>query len=257
MHFFSPLVHIFGFCMALGISTSVKAAETKQGVSLTTASDSSQSEKDVANSLFTRKANGKDFLIYDALIKNGAPVDALTQAFQYFDRHPNEFTNKKTMALADFSQCLGDQRFFVLDLVGGQVKKMQVSHGLGSDPGLKGCSTQFSDENQSYKSSVGFYKTLDTYTGEYGHSLHVKGLSESNRSALAREVVVHPYDIGPGYSVFDCRAEKIRRGRPASQKYCLPEGDLTRGCFGIPRAFASKVVDELAGGALIYAFSRK
>ena len=206
-------------------------------------------------SLYDRSVEGSSQKIFDAFVEQGMPSRELRAAFDYFNAHASQISNQQNLVLVDFSKTLSESRFYILDLTTGKVKKSQVSHGLGSDPDSSGRSVLFSDLNGSNMSSLGFYLTLSPYSGEYGYSLRVRGLSAGNRSALARTIVIHGYPIGPEYDQAACRREKVAAGRPQSQKHCLHDGALTRGCFGLPRSIIRSVVDQLAGGTLIYAFN--
>ena len=59
----------------------------------------------------------------------------------------------------------------------------------------------FSNSPSSYKSSLGFYKTLGTYIGKHGYSLKLQGLEQGiNDKALERAIVMHGADyVNPSY----------------------------------------------------------
>jgi hypothetical protein len=208
-----------------------------------------------SSSFFQKKMTASDETLFDTLVKAGVSACPLVGAADYFDRNLSKISNRSYLILVDFSRPLNVPRFSILNLTNGTVTATEVSHGLGSDPDLTGNATVFSDKDGSNMSSLGFYLTMDTYNGEYGYSLKLKGLSSTDKSAYAREIVIHPYPIGAGYNVEDCKKEKIAEGRPTSQKYCLPEGALTRGCFGLPRPLAKDIIDEIKGGVLMYVYT--
>ncbi|HEY0245310.1 MAG TPA: murein L,D-transpeptidase catalytic domain family protein, partial [Mucilaginibacter sp.] len=67
-----------------------------------------------------------------------------------------------------------------------------VAHGQGSGDDM---AKQFSDNNESHQSSLGFYLTDDVYMGKHGRSLRLDGLDEGfNRNARTRDIVVHAAD---------------------------------------------------------------
>ena len=64
-----------------------------------------------------------------------------------------------------------------------------VSHGRNSGGNY---ATSFSNQNGSYKSSLGFYLTENTYQGGNGYSLILNGLEKGiNDKAKERSIVVH------------------------------------------------------------------
>ena len=67
-----------------------------------------------------------------------------------------------------------------------------VAHGRNS--GLE-YATNFSNENESFKSSLGFYLTGEMYQGKHGASLRLDGLEYGiNHNARERAVVIHGAD---------------------------------------------------------------
>ena len=70
--------------------------------------------------------------------------------------------------------------------------KSLVAHGRNS--GLE-YAKDFSNTNESFKSSLGFYITGETYTGKHGLSLRLDGMEYGiNDNARNRAVVVHGAD---------------------------------------------------------------
>jgi len=53
----------------------------------------------------------------------------------------------------------------------------------------------FSNEHESFKSSVGFYVTSSTYSGKHGFSMRLEGVEIGfNNNAMERDIVVHSAD---------------------------------------------------------------
>lgn len=205
--------------------------------------------------LLSLSAHAFDDLLVDHAVQAGAPEAAVKKALDYLEKNPALFKNKNFVMLVDFSRKIGEDRMYLLNLKTSDVERMRVSHGHGSDPQLTGLATLFSNREGSNMSSLGFYRTLTAYTGQYGYSLRVQGLSDTNDQALRRAIVVHGYDIGPDYDRDLCRRNYVAKGEPQKQKYCLEDGRLTQGCFGISRLVVRSVVDRIKDGALIYAFN--
>lgn len=221
---------------------------------------------DTSTDLVKRKMNSSIFnwtvkdstrKVYDALIDNGIPQDILKQTFEYFDAHSTEIANQRVMVLVDFSQRLSESRFYVMNLKTAQVLKLPVSHGNGSDPERTGFASIFSDKINSNMSSLGFYKTLKPYTGGFGYSLRLKGLSSTNKNTLKRLIVLHGYPIGSGYNQKECIREQTAAGRAHLAKNCIADGALTQGCFGVPKSAVRTLINEIQGGALIFAYNGK
>jgi len=67
-----------------------------------------------------------------------------------------------------------------------------VSHGRGSGDAL---AHAFSNEPESHQSSLGLFRTLDSYYGRNGYSLRLQGLEPGiNDLAYERAIVIHGAD---------------------------------------------------------------
>jgi L,D-transpeptidase catalytic domain len=113
-----------------------------------------------------------------------------------FERFPN--SNGNFWAVVDFNLPSSVERLFIFDLQSQSVKKFLVAHGHNSGQEL---ATNFSNEIGSNCSSLGIYKTSETYIGKHGKSLRIEGLDETNSNAEVRAVVIHSADyVVPNYS---------------------------------------------------------
>ncbi len=115
------------------------------------------------------------------------------QVFQravYGHRHLY-FHNKRLLSIVDFTQPAYKKRFFIIDLVKKKVLyRTYVAHGLNS--GNYSYATKFSNQQGSKMSSLGFYKTSETYRGKHGLSLKLDGLEPGiNDRARKRYIVMH------------------------------------------------------------------
>jgi hypothetical protein len=159
------------------------------------------------------------------------PSALLTKAINYFDANKARIKNKSTLGVIDFSQHNSKERFYLIDMLSGQVDRYLVAHGKNSDPDYDGYATIFSNEPGSEKSSQGFYLTAETYEGSHGYSLKLDGLSITNSNARSREIVIHPADyVQPG--------SKIGR---------------SWGCPALDPRYSVEVINRIKGGMLIYA----
>ncbi len=67
-----------------------------------------------------------------------------------------------------------------------------VSHGRNSGANVP---TAFSNEPESFKSSIGLYRTAEGYFGKHGYSLRLDGLEKGfNDRARERAIVIHGAD---------------------------------------------------------------
>ncbi|WP_407537139.1 murein L,D-transpeptidase catalytic domain family protein [Cetobacterium somerae] len=94
------------------------------------------------------------------------------------------------ITIIDFTKSSIKERFFVIDLKNKKTLfSTYVMHGKNSGESIP---REFSNAVNSFKSSPGFYKTENTYNGEYGYSLRLNGLEKGiNDKARERAIVVH------------------------------------------------------------------
>ena len=101
--------------------------------------------------------------------------------------------NNPLLTLVDFSLPSTEKRMYVLDLAKKEVLFVSyVSHGRNSGENY---ATSFSNRDGSHQSSLGFYRTADTYNGGNGYSLRLDGLEKGiNDKAMQRAIVIHGAD---------------------------------------------------------------
>lgn len=161
------------------------------------------------------------------------PARALSQAVAYLKKYGSGFTNDDHMVVIDYRQHSSKKRFYLIDLRTGRVERHVVAHGSGSDPDNDGYATKFSNTSGSNATSLGFYRTLGTYSGKWGYSLRLQGLSSTNSNAYSRAIVIH----GASYV-----SESGRAGR-------------SWGCPALDLNVSASVITRIKNGALIYAWS--
>ncbi len=94
--------------------------------------------------------------------------------------------------LVDMSIPSGKKRFFVYNMRKDSLEfSALVAHGFGSTQ--KDCGDQlvFSNNNYSFKTSLGKYKIGKPYKGEFGLSYKLYGLDSTNSRAYERAIVLH------------------------------------------------------------------
>ncbi|MCG6659323.1 murein L,D-transpeptidase catalytic domain family protein [Halomonas campisalis] len=97
------------------------------------------------------------------------------------------------LAVIDYSRPSTEPRLWVFDLAEQELLFEElVSHGRGSGDAE---ATVFSNTPESYQSSLGLFRTMNTYYGRNGYSLRLEGLEAGiNDLAYQRAIVIHGAD---------------------------------------------------------------
>jgi hypothetical protein len=144
--------------------------------------------------------------------------------------------DNSTLTVIDYSLPSSEKRLWVIDMLRWRVLFHEyVSHGEGS--GEK-WAFLFSNDEGSHQSSLGLFRTADTYVGGYGYSLRLDGLEPGvNDRARERKIVMH----GALY---------------ASPWIVQRIGQLgtSHGCPTLPREVARTVIDRIKGGSAVFAY---
>jgi hypothetical protein len=155
-------------------------------------------------------------------------------AVGYLTLHPTgRIERAGLLAVADMDLPNTTPRLWVIDLQKARVlHRSLVAHGQGS--GFLRAS-RFSNEEKSACTSLGFYRTADTYDGIHGYSRRIEGLDRGqNNNAYDRYVVLHAADY-------------------ASPDYVRQYGHLgySRGCPALPPAQYKQIISALPAGSLL------
>jgi len=140
------------------------------------------------------------------------------------------------LTICDFSQSSRQKRLYIIDVANAKlVTNTWVAHGRNSGNEY---ATKFSNIPESLQSSLGFYVTSHTYTGEHGLSLRVNGVDPGfNDKALARSIVIH----GAAY-VDGARAKAgIMMGR-------------SFGCPAVPVKESAKIITTIKEGTCLFIY---
>jgi len=141
-----------------------------------------------------------------------------------------------TLTVIDYSRPSTVKRLWVFDLrARTRLYEELVAHGRGSGGNL---AKAFSNQPESHQSSLGLFRTEDTYEGKNGYSLRLHGLEEGyNDLAYTRAIVMH----GAPY---------------VSDKIARSQGRLGRswGCPALRDGIAREVIDTVKGSGLIFAY---
>jgi hypothetical protein len=167
--------------------------------------------------------------------RNVVPDRPLRQALTYFKTNREKFTNRDYIVVIDFTQPAANERLYVINMKTGAVNTHATSHGRGSDPQRSGRAQTFSNRDRSYATSLGFYRTAETYVGKHGYSLRLDGLSPTNSNARSRAVVVHA-------------ASYVRDGGRQM-------AGRSHGCPALDPRVLKTIVSQIKNGALMYAWA--
>jgi hypothetical protein len=140
------------------------------------------------------------------------------------------------LAVIDYSRPSTERRMWVFDLATQKLLYDEyVAHGQGTGDNL---ARRFSNQDGTHATSLGLFKTAETYVGGNGYSLRLDGLDKGfNDNARARAIVMH----GAPYV------------NPALAK---TQGRLGRswGCPALRPEVARQVIDSLKGGQMLFAY---
>jgi len=97
------------------------------------------------------------------------------------------------LAVVDYSRASTRVRLWVFDLATHRLLHAErVAHGRGSGDDF---ATKFSNDSGSHRSSIGLFRTAETYFGQNGYSLRMDGLEAGvNDRAWDRAIVMHGAD---------------------------------------------------------------
>lgn len=144
--------------------------------------------------------------------------------------------NLSTLTVIDYSKPSTEKRLWVFDLRSHEmVYEELVAHGQGSGGNVP---TLFSNDPETHRTSLGLFRTADTYVGKNGYSLRLDGLDRGfNDHARERAIVMH----GAPY---------------VSAEFAQAQGRLGRswGCPALEADVARDVIDRVKGGGLIFAY---
>ena len=159
---------------------------------------------------------------------------ALSSAERAVER--GEATASTTLTVIDFSVPSTERRMFIYDLrTRALLFQEHVSHGRNSGANVP---TAFSNEPESFKSSIGLYRTAEGYFGKHGYSLRLDGLEKGfNDRARERAIVIH----GAEYVNAEMAKRQGRLGR-------------SLGCPAVRPEVATKVIDTVKEGGLVFAY---
>jgi hypothetical protein len=162
---------------------------------------------------------------------------AITTSLEaYFHVREEKLTDKPLVTIVDYSVSSAHRRLAVANVESGKVLfYTYVAHGKGS--GLK-YATHFSNRPGTDASSLGVFLTANTYYGEHGYSLRLKGLDPKfNGEAYERDIVVHS-------AWYVSKAFARAHGRMG----------LSWGCFALSRKVERAIVHLIQGATVLVGY---
>lgn len=169
----------------------------------------------------------------------GLSQEAFNYGLQgYTDMVSNgEIKKSNLISIVDFSLPSSKKRLFVIDVTTGKLLfNTFVSHGRNSG---KEMATEFSNDLNSFKSSLGFYVTGNTYSGEHGYSMRLEGMEAGiNDNAFNRSIVMH----AAGY---------------VNEKMVQMKGFIGRslGCPAVPPKLHKAIINTIKDGSCLFLYS--
>ena len=154
-------------------------------------------------------------MYYDLKLNNKVSFTCFNNAVSGLEKI--RYATDELLVLVDYTKPSTEERLFVVDLSKKKIMfSSLVSHGKGNG-GLY--ATTFTDRNNSYASSSGFYLTGNIYNGKHGRSLVLYGLADY-----------------------------------VSEDFIQKNGSLGRskGCLALPVELNAKIIDLIHDGVVIY-----
>lgn len=163
-----------------------------------------------------------------------APLELALRAYRC--AQARGLVTEPILTLIDYSRPSTERRLWVLDLDTGEVRFHElVAHGRESG---ENHARAFSNVSGSLQSSLGLFRTAETYIGRHGYSLRLDGLEPGvNDLARERAIVIH----GADYVTEGFAAKHGRLGR-------------SWGCPALDPRVNRALIDTIRGGTAVFAY---
>jgi hypothetical protein len=183
----------------------------------------------------TKKAENHQLWL-DCRLEGVIPFDIFNTAVSGLHQIKNP-GKKNIVSIIDFTRPSTEKRFYLIDLEHKKLMyKCLVAHGKNSGDIY---AKSFSNDTESLKSSLGFFLTAETYSGNHGYALKLEGLEKNiNDNARVREIVIHGADY-------------------VSDEFIKKYGRLGRswGCPALPVEISKEIIDKISGGSYLFIYS--
>lgn len=189
------------------------------------------SKKTVENDIYTivkLADTGLSKDIFDLAIKGLRKLDV-----------NRKLLNPNIITIADYSQSSNKKRLYVIDLKNKILLfNTYVAHGRNSGEEY---AKSFSNEEGSYKSSLGFYVTEHPVNGSHtGFSLLIDGVEKGiNDLAVKRAIIIHAAEY-------------------ATENFIKKYGRLGRsyGCPSLPPDLNKPIIETIKGGTCLFIYNQ-
>jgi hypothetical protein len=179
-------------------------------------------------------------LFFDEIEENELSLPqyiSFEKAFEGYVQLKNQgLIEKNYLTIIDFSLSSNEERLWVIDMVNKKVVLQSlVAHGRNSGEEF---ATKFSNQSESFQSSLGFYTTGEVYQGKHGLSLRLDGLEYGiNDNARNRAIVVHGADY-------------------VSEKFAKTQGRLGRslGCPAVPYEIHEEFINTIKDKSCLFIY---
>lgn len=178
--------------------------------------------------------------LYKTFTLNNASMPSLvsfTNAITGYNKLMSEGKIKnEILTIVDFSLPSTEKRMWVLNMTNNKVLyNTLVAHGKNTGEDM---ATEFSNIENSFQSSLGFYVTAETYYGKNGLSLFIDGQEKGfNSNARQRYVVVH----GADYATPEFIERNGRLGR-------------SLGCPAVPMNISKEIINTIKGNSALFIY---
>lgn len=191
------------------------------------------------------KKISKPLIKFNLIEENSITVPSLESfkiAYEGYESLKSQHKLENTiLTIIDFSLSSNQKRMWVIDMELNKVLYHSlVAHGRNSGEEF---ASDFSNKSESYKSSLGFYITGETYHGKHGSSLRLDGIEKGvNDNARKRAVVIH----GADYVSESFIKNNHRLGR-------------SQGCPALPVEITQQVISTIKDKSVLFIYhpSRK
>lgn len=203
-------------------------------------STTSFSKFDTTNNNINYRSNYEECSLYDQLQLSelGLKQEIFDNAIKGWNVlfEMNNLENPNLLSIADLSQSSNLKRLYIIDLKQRKVLfNTYVAHGSKSGEEF---ASSFANKVHSHKSSLGFYVTGNSYQGQHGLAMRLKGVEKGiNDFAEKRDIVMH----SAAY-VSESFIEKFGRlGR-------------SQGCPAVSEALCTPIVNSIKEGTCFFIF---
>ena len=192
----------------------------------------------IADSSITATSAAAVLYMHAELEQHGLSKEAFEYAwkgYQYLLER-KMISRRNYLTVCDFSQSSKQKRLYIIDVENSELLiNTYVAHGKNSGAEY---ANSFSNTPESLQSSLGFFITANTYTGEHGLSLRINGVDPGyNDKALTRSIVIH------GAAYVD--AARANNGMYMGRSW---------GCPAVPQKESAKIITTIKNGTCLFIY---